>query len=80
MHFFKDQFVENFGKEDEEEDYSMDSASESIKETDEDILAGESQNLDKDEDISIAEKDYRELAKFYHSANEDKRRRAKGKP
>ena len=58
MYFFKDQFVESFSK----DNYSMDSASGSVKDTDEDILAGKSQNPEEDEDDNIAEEEYSELA------------------
>ena len=58
MYFFKDQCIESFGK----DDYSMDSASGSVKDTDEDILAGKSQNPEEDEDVNIAEEEYSELA------------------
>ena len=72
MFFFKDQFSQFFSK----KDSSMRSWG---KETDdEDILAGEFQDPN-DEDCNIDDAEYAELARFWHSVHEDKRRRPKSK-
>ena len=73
MFFFKDQFAQNFMK----EDSSMGSGGkEDDIESEKDILAGESQNPD-DEDFN---EDDVELSRFWNSVNEDRRRRSRAKP
>ncbi|GFS36096.1 hypothetical protein Acr_00g0043980 [Actinidia rufa] len=75
MFFFKDQFSSNFCK----DDSSMGSGS-NKEDTEECILAGESQDPEDDLDENIDDQEYHELASFWHSLREDKRIRPKSKP
>ena len=70
MKYFKDQFQHSFGKDD--------SSMGSVKDSEDDLLADESQ--DPDEDINSDNMDEeQQLAEFWVSLNEDKRRRPRNK-
>ena len=75
MFFFKDQFSQNFIK----EDSSMGSAGKEDIDSEGDILAGESQDPD-DEEFNHDDAEYAELSRFWNSVNEDRRRRSRAKP